>query len=566
MKKILTTTVLCGVLAGTLIPYNAYALTQEETVYAKLTEGGALDYISVTGHLINDLRDPLIVMPAGLKEVENLNGFEEYNINDDKLVWQANGNDIYYSGKTDQNLPIEVEVTYSLNGEQKQLDEILGKSGKVEVKLRYRNLSKVDDLYTPFVVVMGTVLDETNVRNVEVTNGKVISNGQGMIVSAIAAPGLYESLRYEELQKMDEIVFTYETEKFELKDIYNFVTPKVLDDNDLKIFEQMDDLYGNMDQLSSSSKELAAGTGKLRSGLQQLRDAVLVAKDKLSGIGDYADEKMLNSIAETAAKTARQEVAKEQGKIRTEVQQQMSEILNSVNLDSIENTLTAGAKDLVTQQVTAMMNAYLEANPDKAVAAQEIAKLPATELQTFCATSAENAKKCQDAQIVNNKKSEYTAQATNTVMATMGNLKNNLPTVDTKKIEEKLFNSIYSNMQNVAGQTAAKTARTVAEKLLATLENNLMPKLNNLFSELESGIEKLLSGANELDDGMQKFDKEGIQTLNNFVNGEIKSTSDRLQKLTELADKYNNYGGVAENAKSSTKFILMIDGKKASED
>lgn len=561
MKKKLIVATICGAIAGAVIPYNAYALTQDETVYAKLDAAGSLSYVSVTGHLINDLKDSQIVMKAGLKEVENLNGFEEHTIEGDSLIWKADGKDIYYSGKTDQKLPIEVAVSYKLDDEEKELEEILGKSGKVEVRLKYKNLSKVGDLYTPFVVAMGTILDETNVRNVEVTNGKVINNGKNVIVSAIAAPGLYESLDYEDLKKMGEVILTYETEKFELSDIYNFVTPKVLDDNDLKIFDKMDDLYANADKLSNGSKELVDGTSKLRDGVKKLRDSVASAKSKLANMGNLMSDTMLDSIAETAATAARKKVAAQKDYIRGEVHKQVAGMTSGLDINGITASIEANSKAVGKKYVTQMMQSYIkENNLEKAYGL-----IVNGSVATVCAD--ESNPDCIDVKKILAKQDEFTRIANEMISETLAPVQSALGGVgsgfNSSAIEEKLFNTIYNNMQNVAVQTASETARTVAAQVADSIQTGISEKLNTLMDEVIKGIDQILVGADDLNDGMRKFDQEGIQTLSNFVNGDIKNTSRKLERLTKLADEYNNFGAKAENAKMSTKFVLMIEGKKS---
>ncbi len=557
MKQKLITATICGAMISALVPYNAFALTQDETVYAKLDAGGTLSYVSVTGHLINDLNDSQIVMKADLQDIENLNGFEDYLVEGSDLIWKADGNDIYYSGKTDQKLPIEVAVTYKLNNEVKSLEEILGQSGKVEIKLKYKNLSKVGDLYTPFVVAMGTILDETNARNVEVTNGKVISNGKNIIVSAIAAPGLYESLRYEDLQKMDEIVLTYDTEKFELGDIYSFVTPKVLEDNDLKIFDKMDDLYVNADKLSDGSKELVDGTNKLRDGVKQLRDSVASAKAKLTGLGNLMSESMLDSIAETAAKSARSKVAEQKSTIRAQIDAQFASIPELKQLDNLKATLQSLAPTLIEQTVTAKIQELITNGVKQGVSDACAAGTYGDCTNPDISAAVQDAVTKQVTQQVMSQKDAITQEVAAQIASQMN------VNIDINSIKEKLFQNTYNAMQNVAAQTASETARTVASQVASSIQSGLSKKLNTLMDEMVKGIDQLLNGASQLSDGMQKFDQDGIQVLTNFVNGDIKNTSRKLERLTKLADEYNNFGGKAENAQHSTKFVLMIEGKKA---
>ena len=46
------------------------------------------------------------------------------------MVWQAGGNDIYYQGKTDKQLPVTTQITYTLDGKQMQPDQLAGKNGE----------------------------------------------------------------------------------------------------------------------------------------------------------------------------------------------------------------------------------------------------------------------------------------------------------------------------------------------------------------------------------------------------------------------------------------------------
>ena len=52
------------------------------------------------------------------------------------------GNDIYYQGKTDKELPVKQTISYYLDGEKMDPDEIAGKSGKVTIRFDYKNNQK----------------------------------------------------------------------------------------------------------------------------------------------------------------------------------------------------------------------------------------------------------------------------------------------------------------------------------------------------------------------------------------------------------------------------------------
>lgn len=541
--------VLCGVLiAGlALVPSGAYALSQDETVYVKLQTNGEVDSVSVRGHLINDSREPQLTLRTNLRDIENLNGFEEYKLDGSTLTWDAAGKDIYYSGRTDQNLPIEVSVVYKLNDQEKPLEEILGQSGRVEITLHYRNLSKVGDLYTPFVVVMETVLSEANAHNIEITNGKAISNGRNIAVTAIAAPGLHDSLRYSSLEKLDKITLSYDTDKFELTDIYNLITPKVLDNNDLKIFDSLDGLYDASSKLSKSSEELVSGTSRLRNGIKELRDNLARAQENLSGNIELLDRKTLDSITDKSASAARQKIADRQSEIRAQIDAQLSQIPELKQLDDLKASLQQLAPVLIEQNVELKKSELIE---------QGVASTCATGSydcsdETIKAAVAEKARSEVEAQ-----DSAIRQQVASAVMTQLN------VNIDLDKIKETLFQSTFKSMQQVAGETAATTARTIATQLSSSIQNTLIPKMTDLMDKMLGGVDELLNGADQLNRGMEQFDREGIQTLNSLVNNDLKNTSVRIKRLTQLADTYNSFGGIDEGMEGTTKFILMIDGKK----
>ena len=73
------------------------------------------------------------------------------------------------------------------------------RSGKVKVTISYTNKDvhtiSGETMYTPFAVVCGTIVDNENNKNIEVSNGKVIDNGDKSIVIGLALPGMQESLK-----------------------------------------------------------------------------------------------------------------------------------------------------------------------------------------------------------------------------------------------------------------------------------------------------------------------------------------------------------------------------------
>lgn len=495
MKKILqSATCLTLVGALSLFPCNAFALTKDETIYAKLGTNGETNYVSAVEHLVNDENSATMKDWSNLTGIENLNGFESFVVNGEEIVWAAEGNDIYYSGEASKELPVKLDATYKLNGEQKSPEEILGQSGAVEIQLKFTNLSKVDDMYTPFVVAVATTLEENQVSKVEVTNGEATSNGRTIAIAAAAAPGLYESLGLAELKDLDKVTIKYETKSFELGDIYAIVTPEIFNHDDLKVFEQLDELYASTNELSKSSQALVAGTVELRDGLAQLQNGITTMKNKIQAQGNLLDAATINQIKSAAAAAAEQRAAASSETIRAAVQQQLAG--NSTMMDALE---------------------------------LEAAKLCSAQISGAACP----------ADVVAGVKQQLVAG-----------------------VEEQLVASSLEVAKTTARQTAEATAESVATQVASSIQGGMSAKLLEPLNTLESAVKRLVAGANELNTGMTKFDQAGIQTLANFVNNKVRVTSDRLQRLTKLAEEYDSYAGIAEGTTGETKFIYMIEGKK----
>ena len=220
-----------------------------------------------------------IVVASLLLCIPSIFGYLNTKINYDILVYlpkdieTMKGQDIYYQGKTKASLPISMKVTYKLDGQKMKLKEMLGKKGKVEIKIDYTNneTKTVDgkELYVPFVVTTGTMLPTNNASNVEVTNGKVISNGSSNIIMAIAAPGLSKNYNNnKDLEKFNSVTIKYDTTKFKLNSFMSVATPSLLSDTDINL-DDMNEIYDNVNTLNSSFNRIISEGQALQLGLKQ---------------------------------------------------------------------------------------------------------------------------------------------------------------------------------------------------------------------------------------------------------------------------------------------------------
>ena len=105
MKRIFSKLVTWSlVLSLTFEATPVWALSKDETIYAKLNSDGSTNSVTVSEHLNND-GSIEIVDRSHLNNIKNVNGEETYSKDGNKMVWEANGNDIYYQGDTKEELP-----------------------------------------------------------------------------------------------------------------------------------------------------------------------------------------------------------------------------------------------------------------------------------------------------------------------------------------------------------------------------------------------------------------------------------------------------------------------------
>ena len=268
-----------------------------ETVYVTANASGAVNDVIVSEWLKNAGADSEIADKTELKDIVNVKGKESFTDNGDgTLTWNADGSDIYYQGTTDKELPVDIKITYTLDGKEISPEELAGKSGNVTIRFEYDNKAKqtvdVDgkeiEVYTPFAMVSGMMLDAGKFANVKVSNGKVISDGGNYVVMGVALPGLKESLnisdeKWDELENGDDLetklsnsfeISAFTTD-FELGMTITMASSDILSDfglSDLSDSDKIEDLKDDMGQLSDGSTKLVDGSKELKDGTTKLSD------------------------------------------------------------------------------------------------------------------------------------------------------------------------------------------------------------------------------------------------------------------------------------------------------
>lgn len=308
--------------------------TKHETVYQTLDANGTPTDTVVSDWLKNPGTDTVLNDVSELNDITNTKGDEEFTQDGGLLAWNTSGQDIYYQGTTNKQSPVGMEISYKLDGKDVNVNDIVGKSGKLEINIKYTNSSKktvkIDgkdtDISTPFIMVTGMILPVDNFRNLSIDNGNILSEGDNNIVIAYGMPGLSESLDLNnfgndsdmdiDLSKIndkitDTVKITADVKNFEMKSTYTIATSEFFKDIDLDDIGDTDELEDKMDELEDAAKELVSGSGKINKNLSKLdnkfvdySDAIDTLHESTGTLDDGADKlkKGINSYTEGADK------------------------------------------------------------------------------------------------------------------------------------------------------------------------------------------------------------------------------------------------------------------------
>ncbi|MDO4299394.1 MAG: hypothetical protein Q4C59_13120, partial [Lachnospiraceae bacterium] len=252
---------------------------KEETVYVKADASGETSNVIVSNWLKNPDYETELTDRSGLANIKNVKGDETFSQDGDELVWEANGNDIYYQGESTQELPVKVHITYYLDGEEISPEDLAGKSGSVRMHVQYENNAEYEGTAVPFLMLTGMILPGETFSNVTVDGGRVISDGSRQVVVGMGLPGLSESLELQDLENFGDIEIpesfdvTADVENFELAMTMTVATAGNLSNLGLDDIEGFDDLKDALEELQDASMQLVDGTGELVDGVETLKDA-----------------------------------------------------------------------------------------------------------------------------------------------------------------------------------------------------------------------------------------------------------------------------------------------------
>ena len=288
--------------AGLSFGAPAYAETtvertdKEETVFVIKSADGATEKVLVDEFLHSNGADTIEDV-SYLSDIENVSGSEKFKRDGAKVSWASNGNSIRYQGTSDRSLPVDVKVSYYLDGKKVSAGEIAGKSGEIEIHFDYDVSSMVNvgdgPMTHPYMMASGVSLSNEYFSNIRVENGKVINNGDSSIVMGYALPGMKENLGVGDgpLGIPEDVVIKANTDSFRIDGTYSIAMTGLLAESGIE--EMTDDAAGmaaalesGLAQLSSAANQLVSGSSELANGISQIAAGTNRMRNESVGIVD----------------------------------------------------------------------------------------------------------------------------------------------------------------------------------------------------------------------------------------------------------------------------------------
>ena len=567
------------------------SFSKSETVYAVMNGDGSIKSTTVSEHLYSASGLANVTDKTTLTDIQNTESDAEFTQNGEELVWNTNDTDVYYKGNTDKALPIDVKVTYALDGQEAALEDIIGKSGHLTVTVNLKNNEtgtvnvngKDRTVVTPLITAVGVILGG-DASNVTAEHGMIESAAKSSVAAFVTLPGVKDSLSGLLPDEVDSIEdYLQDTVTVEA-DVEDFTCPQVmvacatstaaLGTSNVFDLSSINDLTDGINQLNDAMSQLMDGASQLVDGTSQLAGGVLALLDGANtlnngaaalddGLGQLTNGLDTLSANNAALNAGAQQVAdgvlasanktlKEGGLIDEDMTWSNYEAVIDNILTMNDKTLAAGRKKMVRtiwEQEPSFKDSQLDlALYLSATKTNHDLEAALKLMQNFDASMLTGAlEMVTNADAKNTAKAELKYQVENSQdMADVRALKTSLSQI-------QFF--VSSVNQYTAGvQTAADGAHSAKDgsAQLAAGTKTLYDGVNTL----NTGAGQLNDGAGQLNDGLNQFNEEGISKLTGALDqDQLHGLKTVLDEMTDRLNDYTSFAGAPDDAESSVKFV-----------
>ncbi len=600
------TTMVCMTLAPASV-FAAPTLEKEETVYVITDSNGTQNEVIVSAHLKNGMQLDSIDDKSNLTDIENVKGDESFEKGTGSaLTWQAKGKDIYYQGKTNREVPVTMDVTYTLDGKEVSGKDLDGASGDLEISIKYENKTAFGSVKVPFIVMSGFIAQDNCFTHITVDHGKVIDDGEKQVVVGMAAPGLADNLGLsaDDIGMGDSVLIKGKAKDFSVDDIMTIATSSVFSDLDSDKFGDMDfddeinaldkgtrqlvkgskllyegintmsgempALTGGIDDLKDGADKVNVGTKSAQKGATALYGGLLDVSKKLPGVISELDagtasmktgaDTLLGGLKQIKTGLDGDGTAENPGAIK---------ILESVSNDMMGEDGNGGsfneAKELYAY--LSKVKGLIAANKDKIEEKGGDYKELADEIDDMIG----NAKSLMSTSKKDGMTVSAVAEKLDDVSGSLGAynpeqgakqttliggatvLDNGLQQMNNmiKESEATLNQGLTDLTQGASDLKDGEDALADGAQALA----DGMEQLQSSSGELVDGVDQLDQGSLKLSKGVSKLYKDGIKKIVDLYNNDLKGLTSGLNSSMDASSDYKSFTLLPDGMDGNTKFI-----------
>ena len=567
------------------------SFSKSETVYAVMNGDGSIKSTTVSEHLYSASGLANVTDKTTLTDIQNTESDAEFTQNGEELVWNTNDTDVYYKGNTDKALPIDVKVTYALDGQEAALEDIIGKSGHLTVTVNLKNNEtgtvnvngKDRTIVTPLITAVGVILGG-DASNVTAEHGMIESAAKSSVAAFVTLPGVKDSLSGllpDEVNSIED--YLQDTVTVEA-DVEDFTCPQVmvacatstaaLGTSNVFDLSSINDLTDGINQLNDAMSQLMDGASQLVDGTSQLANGVLALLDGANtlnngaaalddGLGQLTNGLDTLSANNAALNAGAQQVAdgvlasanktlKEGGLIDEDMTWSNYEAVIDNILTMNDKTLAAGRKKMV-RTIWEQEPSFKDSQLDLAL------YLSATKTNHDLEAALKLMQNFDASMLTGALEMVTNADAKNTIHEELKyQIENSQDMADVRALKTSLSQIqffVSSVNQYTAGvQTAADGAHSAKDgsAQLAAGTKTLYDGVNTL----NTGAGQLNDGAGQLNDGLNQFNEEGISKLTGALDqDQLHGLKTVLDEMTDRLNDYTSFAGAPDDAESSVKFV-----------
>ena len=567
------------------------SFSKSETVYAVMNGDGSIKSTTVSEHLYSASGLANVTDKTTLTDIQNTESDAEFTQNGEELVWNTNDTDVYYKGNTDKALPIDVKVTYALDGQEAALEDIIGKSGHLTVTVNLKNNEtgtvnvngKDRTIVTPLITAVGVILGG-DASNVTAEHGMIESAAKSSVAAFVTLPGVKDSLSGLLPDEVDSIEdYLQDTVTVEA-DVEDFTCPQVmvacatstaaLGTSNVFDLSSINDLTDGINQLNDAMSQLMDGASQLVDGTSQLASGVLALLDGANtlnngaaalddGLGQLTNGLDTLSANNAALNAGAQQVAdgvlasanktlKEGGLIDEDMTWSNYEAVIDNILTMNDKTLAAGRKKMV-RTIWEQAPSFKDSQLDLALYLSATKTNHDLEAALKLMQNYDPSMLCGLVQLLTSEDAKNTAKA-----ELKYQVENSQDMADVRALKTSLSQIqffVSSVNQYTAGvQTAADGAHSAKDgsAQLAAGTKTLYDGVNTL----NTGAGQLNDGAGRLNDGLNQFNEEGISKLTGALDqDQLHGLKTVLDEMTDRLNDYTSFAGAPDDAESSVKFV-----------